>query len=134
MNNSLEVYNSDGIIVFERDGKWLHPLFALMDYLSEPENEMDITNCTLHDKIIGAAAAVLIIKMGFRKCHGLLMSEKAAALFKQHEIEYNYDKMVEGILCKTEKMIEPNDSINTAVERLIELRKENRQKMNKNSQ
>ena len=116
MNSSLEVYNSDGAIFFERDGKWLHPLFALMEHLER--SEIIVTNEILRDKIIGAAAATLIIKMGFKKCHGELMSEKAIEMFRLYNVEYSYDKLVEKILCRTEKLINPETGINDLFKQL----------------
>ena len=120
MQKSLVVYNSDGKIFFERDGKWLHPLFSLLEYLKEHDIN-NVTGYRLHDKIIGAAAAVLIIKMGFTKCHGELMSIKAIELLKLYRVEYSYDKLVDGILCKTEKMVDARNSIDHSFNLLIEL-------------
>ena len=119
MNSSLEVYNSDGDIIFERDGKWLHPLFGLIEHIAE--SEIYVTDCILHDKIIGAAAAVLIIKMGFKKCHGELMSRKAIELFDRNKVEYSYGELVDKILCKTEKMIGSYNAIGVSYDLLANI-------------
>ena len=53
----------EGSPIFTSYGKWLHPLFELEDYLADHAFQPD--HLILQDKIIGKAAALLILRMGF---------------------------------------------------------------------
>ena len=60
---TLTVFHN-GTPIFTSDGKWLHPLFELEDYLTEHAFQPD--KLILQDKIIGKAAAFLIHRLGVR--------------------------------------------------------------------
>ncbi len=86
--------------IFSNDGKWLHPLFALEDFLktgSYPVNKLQLI-----DKIIGRGAAVLIAKMEIKNIHGKLLSKKAIPILEDNNINFTYDTLVDQITCKTE--------------------------------
>lgn len=101
-DNSLEVLK-DGNIIFCDNGKWLHPLFHLMDHINELG---DISNLILHDKIQGQAAAVLCIHMGFKNIEVDLISEKALKLYSRFtDIKVCCQKKVDRIYCMTEDVI-----------------------------
>src|SRR5436309_11891247 len=53
----------EGTPIFTSHGNWLHPLFELEDYLAEHSFQPE--NLILQDKIIGKAAALLILRLGF---------------------------------------------------------------------
>ncbi|MBI9018512.1 MAG: DUF1893 domain-containing protein [Phycisphaerae bacterium] len=121
MQSSLEVFDHDGRLFYQCDGKWLEPLFQLIHHLSQ--NKTDISSFILKDKIIGVAAAVLIIQLGFKKCHGVLMSKKAVNLLEINQVDYSFDELVNEISCKTEKMITPDMNLQTAYIQLLALQK-----------
>ena len=54
----------EGTPIFTSHGKWLHPLFALEEYLAD--HAFQPANLLLQDKIIGKAAALLSHRLGFR--------------------------------------------------------------------
>lgn len=107
-DNSLEVLK-DGKIIFSENGKWLHPLFHLMDRLNELG---DISKLVLHDKIQGQAAAALCIHIGFKNIEVDLISVKALKLYSRFpDIKVSYQKKVDRIYCMTENVINEEMSL-----------------------
>jgi Domain of unknown function (DUF1893) len=90
-------------IIFTHDGHWLHPLFALMDFLAS--SDYTTSELFLTDKLIGRGAAVLISRMGIRRCHAVTVSSKGLSYFKQKSIECTYDNLVEKLDCQTELVL-----------------------------
>lgn len=90
-------------IIFTHDGHWLHPLFALLDFLDSSDHIP--SELFLTDKLIGRGAAVLIHRMGIRRCHGLTVSSKGLSYFKKKSIECTYDSLVEKLDCQTELVL-----------------------------
>lgn len=107
MNYALEVYNSEKLI-FSSNGKWLHPLFELEDYLLQNSIEPNIL--LLKDKIAGKAAAFLMVRLGFKKVHIELISEGAIKVFNHFGIDFQYTNKVPAIECKTETIIDSSQS------------------------
>lgn len=99
---ALLVRSGDSI-VFSSTGKWLHPLFDLERFLQR--EGLDAQHLAIEDKIIGKAAAFLILHMGFRTVHGRTMSRLAEAVFSEHQINYSYDTLVDRIECMTETLL-----------------------------
>ena len=90
-------------IVFTSDGKWLYPLFNLEDFLRSNPFAMD--RAFVRDKVIGKAAALLLIRLGARRMHGELMSTLAVQALTRFDITHSYDKLVDRIDCKTESLL-----------------------------
>lgn len=65
----------------------------------------------MKDRIAGRAAASLMIRLGIRKCHIGLVSQKALDLYERYQVEYTYDRKVEKIDCRTEDWIEETWSL-----------------------
>ena len=93
----------DGIPVFTSDGKWLHPLFELEDYLTAHHLSPD--GLVLQDKIIGKAAALLIHRLGFRAVNVGILSKLGEAVLRRHGIVYTYKQLVDRIHCQTEALL-----------------------------
>ena len=108
MEHSLIVRLNDQVI-FTSDQHWLYPLFELEDYLDQ--NKLIVQDLFLTDKIAGRAAACLIVRLGIKKCHIGLLSERAIPVFKGHNINFTYDTLVEHIQCRTEDLITDKMSI-----------------------
>jgi zinc transport system ATP-binding protein len=98
--------------VFTSDEHWLHPLFELEDFLKK--EKISVNELFLSDKIAGKAAACLIVRLGFRKCHIGLLSERAIPVFKAHNVEFTYNQVVEHIQCRTEDLINDKMTIDEA--------------------
>jgi zinc transport system ATP-binding protein len=99
---TLTVFHN-GTPIFTSDGKWLHPLFELEDYLAEHAFQPD--NLILQDKIIGKAAALLILRMGFHTVKAGVLSRLGEAVLQRHGIVYSYDQLVDRIHCQTEELL-----------------------------
>ena len=106
-NMSLQIMQNNEVI-FESEKHWLIPLFDFEDYLSD--RSIEPSTLEIHDKVIGKAAALLIIRLGAGSVHGEVMSELAVQVFKQAAIEHTYTTLVRRIDCKTEELLlEIND-------------------------
>jgi zinc transport system ATP-binding protein len=99
---SLEVMHR-GERVFSDSGKWLLPLFELESFLKStelPRNEI-----LVRDKVIGRAAALLLVRLRIRKVEAGVLSRLGEEIFLFHGIEYSAGKMVDRILCRTEEIL-----------------------------
>jgi hypothetical protein len=99
---TLTVFHN-GTPIFTSDGKWLHPLFELEDYLAE--HPIQPANLLLQDKIIGKAAALLIHRMGFHTVKAGVLSRLGEAVLQRHGIAYTYELLVDRIHCQTEELL-----------------------------
>jgi zinc transport system ATP-binding protein len=98
--------------IFTSRGKWLYPLFELEDLFNEqdyPREKLDVT-----EKVAGQAAAFLIARLGIKKCHIKLISEKAIPVFERFGVSISYDEKVPLIQCRTEHILEKDMSLDVA--------------------
>ena len=87
----------DGKIIFSSDKKGLRPLVECVD-------KYKLKGCILHDKVIGLAAARLIVYSGM--IHSVLagiVSKKARDLLEENHIGVTADMVVEKILDQKRK-------------------------------
>ena len=89
--------------IFSSNGKWLHPLFDLEDFLNG--KNYDPVKLTLYDKIIGKASALMIVRLGIRKVAGGIVSKPAETVFRKWGVEYSTEEQVDYIDCKTEQIL-----------------------------
>lgn len=108
---TLQVFE-DGEIVFERNGKWLYPLFELEDFLQD--HPINLSRANLRDKVIGKAAAILALRLGFQRLHGDLMSDLAIALLESKSVAYSFDVRVPQIDCQTEELLKRVNNLDKA--------------------
>ena len=101
-NPSLQVIFQE-IIVFSSFGKWLYPLFDLEDHLRE--HSLDMSQVEIRDKVIGKAAALLILRLGTGRVYGETMSDLGIAVFESAGLPYSYGHRVPRISCKTEELL-----------------------------
>jgi hypothetical protein len=100
--HTLEVF-CDGVLVFSSTGNWLHPLFELEAYLeSAPYNPAGLV---AYDKIIGRAAALLMVRLGLGEVHARLLSRLGEEVLVHHGLQYTYDELVDRIACQTEELL-----------------------------
>ena len=111
MTFSLEVYDGD-TLCFSSNGKWLHPLFELEQFLSE--SSLEPGRLSLKDTIIGRAAAVLIIRMGIGHVYGRILSRLALDTFISHGVNPEYGELVDRITCMTEDLLSADTDIESA--------------------
>lgn len=99
---TLEVYNND-ILLFSSEGKWLHPLFELEDFLKN--GPVPTGDLVIKDKIIGKASAMMIYRLGFNTVEAGTMSIPARDFFIKNGVVFTYDILVDLIACKTETLL-----------------------------
>ena len=99
---SLEVLDGERR-VFTATGKWLHPLLELTEFLEG--RSIDTGRLLLRDRIVGRAAALLIVRLGFRTVHADLVSDLALEVFKTNQVHATWDKRVHRIDCRTEELL-----------------------------
>lgn len=117
-NISLRIYDDDTLL-FESNGKWLHPLFDAEKFLIEKKLFSASSGLkqghflTSHDSAIGKAAAVLTARLGVKKIHANLLSQKAldyindlnSSLPEAEKISVTYDNLVPRLMCATEDQL-----------------------------
>jgi hypothetical protein len=99
---TLTVFHN-GTPIFTSNGNWLHPLLELEEYLAD--HAFQPKNLLLQDKIIGKAAALLILRMGFHTVKAGILSRLGEAVFQRHGMAYTYEQLVERIHCQTEELL-----------------------------
>ncbi len=104
-NHTCVVMTKDGQVITS-DESGIKPLMRLviLDGKSLP-------GAYIADKVIGRAAAAILVHSGAAECYGALMSETAIELFDESGITYSYGKKVPFIknrdntgLCPMENM------------------------------
>lgn len=91
-------------VLFSSEGKWLYPLFDLEDFLKDHPDLL--RQATVWDKVIGKAAALLILRLGGNRIHGVVMSELAAETLEKAGVAHSFDTLVPRIDCQTEELLE----------------------------
>jgi hypothetical protein len=89
---TLRAYAEDREI-FSSQGKWLHPLFDLEESLR------------VEDKIVGKAAALLLVRLGIREIRAGVLSELGRAVLERHHVVYSAAQTVPRIDCQTEILL-----------------------------
>lgn len=91
-NFTLVVISSDKG-VFTSSDRGVKPLLHLL------ENEKDfLKGASVADKVIGKAAALLMVLGGVKEVHTNIISEPAMEVFEKHKITFFFDKKVERII------------------------------------
>jgi len=104
-NDTLRVYSGEELLFTSaKDG-----LLPLLDYIAEfaPRS----AGVTVFDRIVGNAAALLLVKADCRKVYSPLGSELAARTLDSHAVEYHFTEIVPYIrnlsgqgMCPMEKL------------------------------
>ena len=102
MEPSLEVFKKEKLI-FQSFSKWLYPLFELEKFLDT--SNYTRTNLIVCDKIVGRAAALILIYLGIRRIKAKILSEYARGALDKYKIEYEYESLVDRIGCRTEDLL-----------------------------
>ena len=102
MEHTLRVFSGE-TPVFCSDGKWLYPLFELENFLSTSDH--DPAALTVRDKIVGRAAALLLIRLGIRDVRAGIMSKLGKEALEKYGVEYEHDILVDRIDCRTEEIL-----------------------------
>lgn len=114
---SLQVILDDKTI-FSSLGKWLYPLFDLEDFFKE--HPVDKSKVEIRDKVIGKAAALLILRLGPGFVYGETISDLGIAVFEKANLPYSHGKRVPKIACKTEELLAEVDDLDDAYQILCQ--------------
>jgi hypothetical protein len=107
-----------GLPLYVSAGKWLHPLFDLLELLSSegPESGSEeratlaaAGELFLRDRVIGRAAAFLILRAGIRRAWADVVSDGAMALFATRGASLGAGELVPAIACRTESFLRDVD-------------------------
>lgn len=98
----------DKCVLFENQGRWLYPIFDLQDYLQV--HEQDRSRLLVKDKIIGKAAALLLIYLGIGQVYAELISRLGVEVFEKHHVTYSFKTCIPRINCQTEQILESIDN------------------------
>ncbi|UCF99108.1 MAG: DUF1893 domain-containing protein [Spirochaetaceae bacterium] len=99
---TLRAYAEDREI-FSSEGKWLHPLFDLEEFLSSSSYPAE--SLRVEDKIVGKAAALLLVRLGIRAIRAGVLSELGRAVLERHHVVYSAAQTVPRIDCQTEILL-----------------------------
>lgn len=84
----------DGKLFFSKE----HGIKPLLDWLEEPDFFRD---ATVADRVIGRAAALLLIYGGIRELYAQVISEHAARALEEYHIPFSYSEKVPYIINRT---------------------------------
>ncbi len=104
-------YNNETI--FTSTGNWLHPLFELEDFFKKHDYPRE--KCIIFDKIIGKAAAMLMVRLGLRQVYAGIISSLAEEVFSRFGVSYSAGMFIERIQCATEESLKNIDDPNEAL-------------------
>jgi hypothetical protein len=95
-----------GLPLYVSAGKWLHPLF---DLLEERATLAAAGELFLRDRVIGRGAAFLILRAGIRNAWADVVSDGAMSLFAAHRASLGGGELVPAIACRTEPLLRDVD-------------------------
>ncbi len=67
----------------------------ILDYIKKG---MNLIGCSVADKIVGKAAAMLFAYSGVSAVYGRVMSREAVKIFEEHSISYSYGALTNTIM------------------------------------
>jgi len=128
--NSLMVY-SGGRLIFQSCSNGIRPHLEAIDSLGEK-----LRGSIMVDKIIGRAAALLILYSGAAEAHAALISIPGRQVLEQQGLRFSYAeetphiKMLDGrIYCPFEAMVQgisdPAEAYRAIVEKMAALKEQN---------
>ena len=99
---NFEVYQDDELI-FQSDSHWLHPIFEFEEAVKGKELKYYLLQ--VRDKIIGRAAALLLVRLDIKIMHAHMLSHPGRDVLEYYKIDYSYDLLVDKIGCQTEDLL-----------------------------
>ena len=124
---TLQLYlcqtGSDRITLFSSSKKWLHPLFESEEFLRSYAIAINREELVLRDRVIGRAAAFLIVRMGIRRVETDLISRRAISLFEKQDVHVTANKTIDAIDCRTEELLKDYSDPDEVYAILVERRR-----------
>ncbi|HKJ66594.1 MAG TPA: DUF1893 domain-containing protein [bacterium] len=103
MNHTLEVFAEDTLI-FASDRNWLYPLLDFEVYLTSTGTDPGFL--TVHDKVVGRAAALFLVHLGITSIRAGILSKLGEDALQHYQVQYSYRTLVDRIDCKTEELLQ----------------------------
>lgn len=99
---SIEVFE-DETRIFTSHGRWLHPLFDLETVIQA--DERDPARLDVRDKIVGRAAAFLLVRMRIGRVQAEILSRPGRQVLVRFAVPFTYKTLVNRIACQTETLL-----------------------------
>jgi len=125
MTHNFEVYDNP-LLIFASSGHWLHPIFEFEEFLKKRAISPDTLE--IRDKIIGRAAALLLVRLGVKRIHAGLLSNLGKEILEVNGITYFYDKLIPKIGCQTEDILRDEFDTERAYSLILERIKANKKR------
>ncbi len=116
----------DGKIVYEVSGPGVKPL---LDLMQKPETRELLKGAHVFDKIVGKAAAMIMVFGGVKSIYGLTMSRLGEEYLKNRSIDFRNDRVVDIIsnrdrtgICPIEKSVLDLEDPQEGYERILQER------------
>ena len=106
--------------LFSSSGRWLHPLFELEAFLTA--HPISASELFLRDRVIGTAAAFLILRLGIREVESDIASRRALELLRDSGVAVEAKTCIEAIGCLTEQLLKDETNSDAAYQMLCERR------------
>lgn len=120
-NHTVVIYKNDASVIVS-DDRGVAPLMKLIT-----EDKTQLKDSIIADKIIGKAAALLMIYSEVKEVFTPVISQPALQVFEKHNIKIHYDKLVDRIinrkgdgLCPMETICMDIDNPEEAFEKIKE--------------
>ncbi len=103
MTHTLEVYRGEQLVYWS-DSRWLHPLIELETFLRT--SPYAPAGLTVHDRVTGRAAALLLVYMGIQTLHTEVLSEPGRDILERYGVTYTVAQpVIPRIACATERLL-----------------------------
>lgn len=126
MDKYLEELKSKGLSIialqdkkrYESYEKGINPIILRIE-----ENDLFFLDAIVYDKIIGKAAAMLLIRSGIKEVHAITMSKAAKKVLDYYEVKNTCEELVDKIInrkgtdiCPMEKAVAKTNDLLEAYE------------------
>ena len=91
-NHTIVIYKNDASVYISND-RGVAPLMKLLK-----EDKLQLRDSMVADKVIGKAAALLMVYAGVKEVFTPTISVPAVEVFEKHDVKITYDKVVERII------------------------------------
>lgn len=91
-NHTLVIYKNNASVITSND-RGVNSLIKLIE-----EDESQLSGSLIADKVIGKAAALLMIYAGVKEIYAPIISKPALQTLLKHNVKIYYDKEVERII------------------------------------
>ena len=91
-NHTIVIYKSDASVIVSND-RGVAPLMQLLK-----EDALQLRDSMVADKVIGKAAALLMVYAGVKEVYTPTISKPAVEVFENNDIKLTYDKIVDRII------------------------------------